>query len=267
MTSLFSKEFFSTGEAAELLSVTSDTILKWIRAGKLSASRTPGGHHRIPRRAVDALIGTGEGERPGHESWHPFEYCWEYYSEAGSIRADCRRCIVFNSRAQRCYDLSNLSAEEGFVGLFCKKSCRECDYRRLVYEHPPRVLVLTDKLRLRRALERQARDVEYDLKCAESEYRCSMVIERYRPDFVVVDCSIGTSRCSEIARLLSEDPRIPFVRIIFAGERRELPKACEGLVYALIDRHFTIDVLSDIVSGRSPALSGSYSSCHVPGDP
>ena len=39
----------STGEVARLLHVTPVAVLGWIRAGKLSAYRVPGGRHRIPR--------------------------------------------------------------------------------------------------------------------------------------------------------------------------------------------------------------------------
>jgi excisionase family DNA binding protein len=39
----------STGEVARLLHVTPVAVLGWIRAGKISAYRVPGGRHRIPR--------------------------------------------------------------------------------------------------------------------------------------------------------------------------------------------------------------------------
>ena len=34
------KRFLTTGQAAELCSVTPDTVLKWIRSGRLAAART-----------------------------------------------------------------------------------------------------------------------------------------------------------------------------------------------------------------------------------
>jgi excisionase family DNA binding protein len=39
----------STGEIARLLHVTRVTVFGWIRAGKLTAYRVPGGHYRITR--------------------------------------------------------------------------------------------------------------------------------------------------------------------------------------------------------------------------
>ena len=49
----------STGQAALLLGVSMDTIARMLDAGELPAERTPGGHRRVAKRAVDALI-TGE---------------------------------------------------------------------------------------------------------------------------------------------------------------------------------------------------------------
>jgi excisionase family DNA binding protein len=43
------KRFLTTGEVAKYCAVTHLTVVNWIRAGKLMASRTPGGHNRIRR--------------------------------------------------------------------------------------------------------------------------------------------------------------------------------------------------------------------------
>jgi excisionase family DNA binding protein len=43
------KRFFTTGEIAAYCAVSHLTVTNWIRAGKLFASRTPGGHNRIRR--------------------------------------------------------------------------------------------------------------------------------------------------------------------------------------------------------------------------
>lgn len=41
------KSYLSTGELAEICSITKHTVLTAIEKGQLRASRTPGGHHRI----------------------------------------------------------------------------------------------------------------------------------------------------------------------------------------------------------------------------
>jgi two-component system, OmpR family, response regulator VicR len=43
------KRFLTTGEVARYCAVSHLTVTNWIRAGKLCASRTPGGHNRIRR--------------------------------------------------------------------------------------------------------------------------------------------------------------------------------------------------------------------------
>jgi len=50
------EEMLSPREAALELRVSFPTIKQWIYAGKLRSVRTPGGHHRIPRREVDRLL-------------------------------------------------------------------------------------------------------------------------------------------------------------------------------------------------------------------
>lgn len=51
-----SNELLSVGAAADLLGVHVVTIRRWTDEGKLPEVRTPGGHRRIPREAVDRLL-------------------------------------------------------------------------------------------------------------------------------------------------------------------------------------------------------------------
>lgn len=43
-------------EAATLLGVSYPTIKKWILAGKLKTTVTPGGHHRVPAAALNPFL-------------------------------------------------------------------------------------------------------------------------------------------------------------------------------------------------------------------
>jgi len=74
----------TTGEAARLLNVEPDTVLKWVKKGKLLATRTAGGHHRIP---VSALITMLSGEH--------WERCWEYFGPGQTIGHACLSCPYF----------------------------------------------------------------------------------------------------------------------------------------------------------------------------
>jgi excisionase family DNA binding protein len=58
------KDLYSTFQAAKILGVTPDTVLKWIKRGKIAASRTLGGHYRIPKEKIDELL----SEREIHSS-------------------------------------------------------------------------------------------------------------------------------------------------------------------------------------------------------
>ena len=53
------KPVFTTFEAAKICHVSPLSIINWVNAGRLSAFRTPGGHRRIRREAIDAEVPVG----------------------------------------------------------------------------------------------------------------------------------------------------------------------------------------------------------------
>ncbi len=50
------RRFFTTSEVAKYCAVTNDGVLKWIKAGKLRAFSTPGGHYRISSEDFRAFL-------------------------------------------------------------------------------------------------------------------------------------------------------------------------------------------------------------------
>lgn len=48
--------WLKTSTVALLCGVTSETVLAWVKAGKLNPGRTPGGHYRFNPAEVDALL-------------------------------------------------------------------------------------------------------------------------------------------------------------------------------------------------------------------
>ena len=50
------RRFFTTYEAAHLLGVSLPTVVNWIKARRLNAHRTPGGHRRIAREDMAAFM-------------------------------------------------------------------------------------------------------------------------------------------------------------------------------------------------------------------
>src|SRR5574342_741829 len=50
------RRFYTTYEAAHLLGVSLPTVVNWIKARRLKAHRTPGGHRRIAREDLAAFM-------------------------------------------------------------------------------------------------------------------------------------------------------------------------------------------------------------------
>jgi excisionase family DNA binding protein len=230
------KEFLTTGEAAALCSVTPDAVLKWVKAGKIPAHRTPGGHCRIHHSDLTTLLKRRADILPGEKLQEKsFQYCWEFNADSGELKSGCQDCIVYRSRAHRCYEMSELPSETGHAKIFCTESCESCDYYHLVRWQKQNLLIVTDKPRLRRTIESN-RAEEFNLRFTDCEYHCSMVIESYRPDYVILDCSLGAELARQFASNIAADPRIPLVRIIMVGSRDEFPTECDTDIFALVER-------------------------------
>jgi excisionase family DNA binding protein len=52
-------QLLTPSEVAQLFRVNPKTITRWARAGKLSATRTLGGHRRFRRGDIDAILARG----------------------------------------------------------------------------------------------------------------------------------------------------------------------------------------------------------------
>jgi excisionase family DNA binding protein len=254
------KEYITTGQAAILCSVTPDAVLKWIKAGKIPARRTPGGHYRIRSKDIQHLI-ESETSLPVtvRKDKRPFQYCWEFNSGSSEVLEECRKCIVYRSKTLRCYEMVRLPSEAGHARFFCRDSCEECDYYRLVRGQRPNILIVTDKPSLRASVEAHSGDLGYNVRFTDCEYNCSMLIEEYRADWVILDCSMGMERAKQFAQHISADPRIPFARIVMVGSRVEFPQGCDKEVFARIERPFTAKVLQELIDNlkEEPGLQTS----------
>ncbi len=246
-------ELLTTGQAAKRCGVTPDTVLKWIRTGRLPALRTAGGHHRVDAEDLDRMIGvlkepseeTEIGDRPGGGQ---FRYCWEYNWDEG-LHEGCNDCTVYKLRAQRCYEMAKLSPEVRPSLTFCTTTCEQCDYFRHVQAQKTNVLVVTDDEDLSNALERTGAPEDFNVRIADCEYSCSLLVDSFRPDFVVVDCSLGPDLAARTRFHLSQDPRIPFVRIILAAGAEDPTDACKDEVFAILEKPFEVTDLAACVRG------------------
>ena len=122
------KKYITTGEAAAIFDVDSDSILRWIKSGEIPAIRTPGGHYRINRNVFLTKMIKDTSPKEEYETQSALSYCWEFNSESGIIRDECKDCIVYKSKASKCYELCNLPVSIGHAKLFCSESCNDCQY-------------------------------------------------------------------------------------------------------------------------------------------
>ena len=49
-------ELMTPGQVAEVLKVDPKTVTRWAKAGKIRSARTPGGHCRLFRADVEAML-------------------------------------------------------------------------------------------------------------------------------------------------------------------------------------------------------------------
>jgi len=226
-------KLLTTGQAARRCSVTRDTILKWIRAGRVAAIRTAGGHFRIPEENLQPLSYEGHGALPTDRP-PTFHYCWEYFARSGQALTGCEKCIVYQAKATRCFELSGLKNEDGFVGTFCRTRCEDCAYFQDRWAHPVRVLVISDNPSLQRSLRTGMERSAFELRFTSCEYECSTVVAGFRPEYALVDCSLPEDRCEELCLHLAADPRVPDLKIVLAASEPQerlgkLPKVCSQI--------------------------------------
>jgi excisionase family DNA binding protein len=227
----------TTGKAAELLGVTPDTVLRWIKQGRLRARRTAGGHHRILLEDIEALIPdrrTSDTPVPSSECTFEPLHCWEYLNPHGETRDECRGCIVYSSRATRCFRLAELPDEVGHSKLFCHTTCEECAYYRRVKRLATKVLVITTDQGVVSRLENDPRDT-LSIHYASDMYEASAAIGEHRPGIVVLDWDLDRVGAGELLERLASDIRVPGLRIIVAVRKsHSRPKVATHIADVLI---------------------------------
>ncbi|MBI5117518.1 excisionase family DNA-binding protein [Candidatus Poribacteria bacterium] len=207
--------YVSTGKAARLLSVTPDAVLKWIKAGKLEARKTAGGHYRISLDSVQSLL---KGEEASRNERGPHQKkrlvpCWEYNSIEGKIKDQCSSCLVFKAKGSKCYEVGKILKERGQGATCCPTKCEECSYYKEQGHRPISVLVHTGDSSLKGSLAKEPSPPRIRLRFTTSEYDCSVTVDCFRPEYVILDCKGKSAKCDNLCERLANDPRIPGVRI------------------------------------------------------
>lgn len=228
-------KLLTTGEAARLCAVTPDTVRKWIRSGRLPAQCTAGGHHRIDRRDLEKVLRPALSlSRQGQGPSSPFSYCWEFYAVDGQLQLTCSNCIIFKTRAQRCYEISGANRWLDD----CQESCHDCDYHQAVHHQDTNVLIISDDQVLTEALKRNAQNLPFNVEIANCDHL--QKVASFLPDFVFVDCGLSPDECRHIREHLTDDGRLPLVRFVVATSGGKFPTQCTADVLAVLKKPFSI---------------------------
>jgi excisionase family DNA binding protein len=127
------KYYFTTNDIAQMCNVTRQTVINWIKTGKLKANLTPGGHRRVLRDDLLSFFQENGMEVSVIQDYEEkyrrkVPYCWEYFATGFASRAslhECDRCPVRLSHAKRCYTLAQLMRQRGD---FCHTDCDNCGF-------------------------------------------------------------------------------------------------------------------------------------------
>lgn len=246
------KNYLTTSQAARLLSVSPDTVLKWVKAGKVKSHRTLGGHFRIPVSELSIVsLGQPSLVSLSAQTAKPLvhQYCWEYLAGDGEIKAECKECITYRSRAKRCYELKDLPGGMGCLNLLCDTECSQCDYYKVVSGQGTNVLILSESRKLITDLDGENDLDGLEIKFASCEYEAAAMIQSFRPDYVVIDCGLGKKRTAAVCSSLFSDNRIPVARIILSSKTRKIQDYCDKEVFGWIKKPFVIEQLRECIQG------------------
>jgi excisionase family DNA binding protein len=258
----------TTGQAAKLCSVTPDTILKWIRKGRLSGVRTAGGHYRIERRDLEPLMAP---RRPADATANRLSECdrqrlrcWEYLSDRGTVRDECQQCVVYRVRAARCFLMAGMEQDVGHVRQFCQTSCEDCVCYRQAQGLATTVLVISKDDDFVKVLDgHQSEGIA--LRFAADAYQASAIIHDFRPAFAVVDVEPTPGGEARLLESLATDRRVPGLRIVavvprrMAGRKRRLAKmdSVIGVLEKPLGGHEVAEVIDDFLVNFTRAGDGS----------
>jgi excisionase family DNA binding protein len=260
-------DLLTTGQAAKLCAVTPDTVLKWIKKGRLKASRTAGGHYRVALPDLRPfLAGFGQGEEPGastqatvHVSSHDGTEataeevsCWEYLAVDGNVREECKQCVVYRVRATRCFLMAGLEGDVGHSRQFCHGSCEDCVYYQRLQGGSASVLFITADQSLEGQIEGFGGE-EVSLRFARNGYEASTVIQDFRPEILIIDLEGLPDHGFGLLDSIAADPRLPHARVILVAPpgtiERVLQRPRHRLVVSVLEKPQVCGHIVDIVNG------------------
>lgn len=231
----------STGQVAKLCGVKADTVLKWIRDGKVRATRTYGGHFRIHADDASALLSRRQNttalrvfnntpSAPAREHLR----CWEYMPCGAGTPGDCHRCAVYLTRAAWCFELRRLTAGCGQMAVYCDTTCADCTYFRHVTSSLTEVLIVTSDSDVEQSLRTEHQGLR--LTFAHNAYEAGARVATSKPAFAVLDLDPASCEQWQLLIDFQKDRQTRGIHVILVEHRRrasadrELPP---GVIAAL----------------------------------
>ena len=259
-------ELLATGEVARLCGVTSDTVLKWIKKGRLPATRTSGGHFRIDRRTLEALgyLGTSTPSCGGvtmpRQSGTVPKHCWEYFCRNLAPPETCMGCVVYRARIEKCYEVAELGETIGHSRQFCRTTCQNCSFFRACKGLASAVLVVTCDEAFVDRLTAQADPASVVLRFARSGYESSALAETFHPCVVVMDSALPEMQDGRLVNSIMEDERLLGAKVIIALRKGDRMTAGPGVL--VMPAPFTLEKIERLiqVAEHPAAIKGSMAS-------
>ncbi len=257
----------TTGQAAKLCAVTPDTVLKWIKKGRLAATRTAGGHYRVALPDLEPFM-AGFGQQstavttptayspiPSQDGTKedPEEVpCWEFLSDDGEVRDGCRQCVVYRVKATRCFLMAGLDSDIGHAHEFCEGSCEDCVYYRRIQGMSTQVLFISSDEELVNRIE-WVGDDSVSLRFARNGYEASALVQDFRPEIAIIDMEGLPDQGFGLLDSIAADPRLPHIRVILAippdSMGRMLQRPRHRLVVSMLEKPQVCERIEEVVRG------------------
>jgi len=273
-------DLLTTGQAAKLCAVTPDTVLKWIKKGRLKATRTAGGHYRVALPDLRPFMagfgqeehslpvvraGTAVSSHDGTEMTAEDVSCWEYLALDGEVQEECKQCVVYRVRATRCFLMAGLEGDVGHARQFCHGSCEDCVYYQRLQGGSASVIFISAD----RSLEGQLDCFdggEVTLRFARNGYEASALVEDFRPEILIIDLEGLPDSGYGLLDSIAADPRLPHARVILVVPpgtlERVLQRPRHRLVVSILEKPQVCGHIADIVSGSLIPLTSPLGAMH-----
>jgi len=257
----------TTGQAARLCAVTPDTVLKWVKKGRLPATRTAGGHYRVALPDLEPFMagfGQKRADNPGLSIASPALSrdgtkegqeevpCWEFLSDNGEIRQACRQCVVYRVKATRCFLMAGLESDVGHAHQFCEGSCEDCVYFRRIQGMSTQVLFISSDEELLDRIEWTGDD-SVSMRFARNGYEASALVQDFRPEIAIIDMEGLPDQGFGLLDSIAADPRVPHVRVILVvppgAMSRLLKRPRHRLVVSMLEKPQLCDRIEEVVKG------------------